>query len=131
MEATQNQKNTKKVKKKKKKPKERGGNTTILYSTLVLQNSTSTSVCREFSCCTCITKWGSLHYRTWLAYSKDEPPQKSSRSSRASKLDAPPLVPLEGFHTLIALCASACCMAIPTPHIISVIWFSLNYDCPH
>ena len=25
-------------------------------------------------------------------------------------MDAPPLVPLEGFHTLIALCASPCCM---------------------
>ena len=35
-----------------------------------------------------------------------------------------PLVPLEGFHTLIALCASACRMAIPTPHIISIIWLS-------
>src|SRR3954467_5972004 len=71
----------KKVKKKEKRKKERGGSTTILYSTLVLQSSTCTSVCKEFSCCTCITKWGSLHYRTWLAYSKDEPPQKSSRSS--------------------------------------------------
>src|SRR3954466_15054408 len=100
MEATQIQKNTKKVKKKNKIKKERGGNTTILYSTLVLQSSTYTSVCREFSCSTCITMWGSLHYRTWLAYSKDEPPQKRSRSSLASKLDAPPLVPLEGFHTL-------------------------------
>src|ERR1041384_8725968 len=24
-----------------------------------------------------------------------------------------------------------CCMAIPTPHIISIIWPSLAYDCPH
>src|ERR1043165_6534415 len=23
------------------------------------------------------------------------------------------------------------CMAIPTPHIISIIWSSLAYDCPH
>src|SRR3954462_14382290 len=23
------------------------------------------------------------------------------------------------------------CMAIPTPHIISIIWPSLAYDCPH
>src|SRR3954471_17204730 len=23
------------------------------------------------------------------------------------------------------------CMAIPTPHIISIIWLSLAYDCPH
>src|ERR1041384_5457283 len=66
---------------RKRIKKERGGSTNILYSTFVLQSSTYTSVCREFSCCTCITKWGSLHYRTWLAYSKDEPPQKSSRSS--------------------------------------------------
>ena len=32
-----------------------------------------------------------------LVYSNDELPQKSSRSSWASKLDAPPLVPLESF----------------------------------
>ena len=24
-----------------------------------------------------------------------------------------------------------CCMEIPTPHIISIIWPSLAYDCPH
>ena len=36
---------------------------------------------REFSYHSCITKWGSLHYRTWLVYSNDEPPQKISRSS--------------------------------------------------
>ena len=29
----------------------------------------------------CITMWGPLHYRTWFAYSNDEPPQMSSRSS--------------------------------------------------
>ena len=120
MEATQNKKNTKKLKNKKK---EWEGSTTILYSTLLLQSSTCTSVCRELSCCTCITMWVSLHYRTWLAYSKDEPPQKRSRSSWASNLD--------GFYTLIALCASACCMAIPTPRIISYIWLSLAYYCPH
>ena len=28
-----------------------------------------------------ITMWGTLHYRTWLVYSNDEPPQKCSRSS--------------------------------------------------
>ena len=44
--------------------------------------------------------WGPLHYRTWLVYSNDEPPQKSSRSSWASELDAPPLVSLESFHIL-------------------------------
>src|SRR3954464_4055401 len=24
-----------------------------------------------------------------------------------------------------------CCMAIPNPHIISIVWLSLAYDCPH
>ena len=38
---------------------------------------------------------------------------------------------VSGFHTLIALCASACCMEIPTPHTISIIWLSPAYDCPH
>jgi len=65
-----------------------------------------------------IAMWGPSHYRTWLAYSKDEPPQKSSRSSWASKLDAPPLVPLESFSAHMCIR----CMAIPTPHIISIIW---------
>src|SRR3954464_6929846 len=68
-----------------------------------------------------IAMWGPSHYRTWLAYSKDEPPQMSSRSSGASKLDAPPLVPLESF--LARMCIR--CMAIPTPHIISIIWHLL------
>src|ERR1041385_3567977 len=68
-----------------------------------------------------IAMWGPSYYRTWLAYSKDEPPQKSSRSSCASKLDAPPLVPLESF--LARMCIR--CMAIPTPHIISIIWHLL------
>ena len=36
---------------------------------------------RGFSCSTCITMWGNLHYRTWVVYSNDEPPQKCSRSS--------------------------------------------------
>src|ERR1041385_5596598 len=68
-----------------------------------------------------IAMWGPSHYRTWLAYFKDEPPQTSSRSSCASKLDAPPLVPLESF--LAHMCIR--CMAIPTPHIISIIWHLL------
>ena len=61
---------------------------------------------REFSCFTSITMWGILRYRTWVVYSNDELPQKCSRSSWATELDAPPLVPLESFHTHIALCAS-------------------------
>src|ERR1041385_404757 len=68
-----------------------------------------------------IAMWGPSHYRTWLAYSKDEPPQTSSRSSLASKLYAPPLVPLESF--LARMCIH--CMAIPTPRIISIIWHLL------
>ena len=60
--------------------KERGSNTTIIFTTLVLV--VPTLHCREFSCCfSSTTIWGSFHYRTWLAYSKDEPTQVSSRSS--------------------------------------------------
>ena len=54
---------------------------------------------------TCIKLCGGpLHYRTWLVYSNYELPQMSSSSSWVSKLDAPPLVPLESLPLLI--CAS-------------------------
>ena len=85
--------------------KERGISTTILYSTLVLMWAPTLQFLESFHIFSCITMWGSFHCRTWLAYSKDEPPQVSSRSSWESELDAPPLVPLERFHTFIALCA--------------------------
>src|SRR5664279_2024687 len=58
------------------KERERGGSITILYYTLVLMLSTYVSFI-EFSCFTCITIWGSLHYRTWLVYSNDELPQNA------------------------------------------------------
>ena len=62
----------------------------------MLQSSTCTLVCREFfSVLHVFNLWGSLHYRTWFAYSNDKPPQKCSRSLWANKLDATPLVPLE------------------------------------
>ena len=62
----------------KKREKREGATLLSFKSTLVLQSSTCTSVCREFSYHLCITMWGPLHYRTWLVYSNDEPPQKSS-----------------------------------------------------
>ena len=82
--------------------------------------------------------WGPSHYRTWLVYSNDEPPQTSYGSSWARKLDAPPLVPLESFPKLI--CASVAWNPYSSHHIylffeashtISIIWLSLAYDCPH
>ena len=90
--------------KSKKIEKERGSNTTILFTTLVLVSPTLH--CREFSCCfSSITMWGINVIELGL-YIPRMSLLKWSRSSRASKLDAPPLVPLESFHTLIALCAS-------------------------
>ena len=89
----------------KKIKKERGSCTTILFTTLVLV-STYTSLWREFSCCfISITMWRINVIELGL-YIPRMSLLKCSRSSWASKLDAPPLVPLESFHTLIALWAS-------------------------
>ena len=73
---------TKKYKKgeKEKKKKKREG-ATLLSFIPHLCFKVAPVLHREFSYHSCITMWGSIHYRTWLAYSKDEPPQKSSRSS--------------------------------------------------
>ena len=113
------QKKKKKEKKRRKKRIKKRGATLLSFIKVVLMFSTciihSHHLCswlapilhvREFSCFTSITMWGILHYRTWVVYSNDELPQKCSRSSWATELDAPPLVPLESFHTHIALCAS-------------------------
>ena len=80
-------------------------NTTILLKDPHMCFKVALVLQKEFSYHSCITMWRPLHYRSWLVYFNDEPPQNSSRSSWASKLDAPPLVPLEIFHTLVVLCA--------------------------
>src|SRR3954466_5909122 len=105
-------KNRKKEKNKNKK--ERRGHTTIPFerSTLVL-HLLSRVLHRDHH--HAYSYVGTLlHYRTWLVYSNDESPQTSSMS-------------------IGELLAHMCirCMAIPTPHIISIIWPSLAYDCPH
>ena len=67
--------------KKKKIEKERGSNTTIILFQTCAFVRTYTSVLESFHIFNCITMWGSFRYRIWLAYSKDELPQVSSRSS--------------------------------------------------
>jgi len=42
-----------------------------------------------------------------------------------------PTSSIGGLSYTYSSCASACCMAIPTPHTISIIWLSPAYDCPH
>ena len=90
---------TKKI--EKKEIKREKGHTTIPFerSTLVLPLISCTPQILSFMH---IAMWGPSHYRTWLVYSNDEPPQTGSRSSLASKLDAPPLVPLESFQLTCA-----------------------------
>ena len=62
---------------KEKKRRKKRGSTTIFYSTLVLQKNEHPYFSFEsFHVLISITMWGTFHYRTWLAYSKDEPPQK-------------------------------------------------------
>ena len=125
-----------KTKKKESKKRERDNTTILLLKDPHLCFKVALVLHREFSYHSCITMWGSLHYRTWLVYSNDEPPQKSSRSSWESKLDAPPLVPLESIHILIALCASVAWQSLLLTSYLSLGFLSpmivsLAYDCPH
>ena len=71
MEATQNQKN-------KIKERERGEHYYPLNSHLCFKVALVLQVVESFLCTTCFNLWGSSHYRTWFAYSNDEPPQKCS-----------------------------------------------------
>ena len=104
-------------KSKKIEIRERGSNTTILLFHTCALLSTYTWVLESFHIFSCITMWGSFHYRTWLVYFKDEPPQVSSRSSWASKLDAPPTSFFgDVSYTYSSMCIR--CMAIITP----VLW---------
>ena len=69
-----------KIKKEKRSiKKERGGNITIIL--LKIHTCASKQHLyfsyREFSYHSCITMWGPLHYRIWLVYSNDEPPQRA------------------------------------------------------
>ena len=69
-------------------------------------SSTYTSLETVFSCYfSSITMWGINVIELGL-YIPRMSLLKCCRSSWASKLDAPPLVPVKSFHTLIALCAS-------------------------
>lgn len=75
----------------------RGNTAMLLFHTSASKSEHPYFSFESFHVFISIIMWGTFHYRTWLVYSKDEPPQKCSRSSWASKLDAPPLVPLESF----------------------------------
>ena len=55
--------------------KERRGNTTILFSTLVLQSSTMIFMRESLLFCYFHILVGIFHYRTWLVYSYDRLPQ--------------------------------------------------------
>jgi len=59
----------------KKREKERRDNVTILFSTLVLQNSTMIFMIESLLFCHFHTLVGNFHYRTWLVYSNDGLPQ--------------------------------------------------------
>ena len=88
---------------KKMREKERRDNATILFTTLVLQNSTMIFMIESLLCCHFHILVGIFHYRTWLVYSNDGLPQKFPRSSWESELDAHPLSFFLSFHILIAL----------------------------
>lgn len=84
------QKKRKKVKKerameatkKEKKKRKKGQHYYLLFHTCASKKNEHPYFSFEsFHVLISITMWGIFHYRTWLAYSKDEPPQKCSRSS--------------------------------------------------
>ena len=81
----------KKVKKENERKREKG-QCYYPFSTLVLQSSTVIFMIESLICCHFHILVGIFHYRTWLVYSNDGPPQKCPRSSWATKLDAPHLV---------------------------------------
>ena len=55
--------------------KERRDNVTILFTTLVLQSSTIIFMIESLLFCHFHILVGIFHYRTWLVYSNDGPPQ--------------------------------------------------------
>ena len=59
----------------KMREKERRDNVTILFTTPVLQISTTIFMIDSFLCCHFHILVGILHYRTWLVYSNDGLPQ--------------------------------------------------------
>ena len=69
----------KNTKKRKRNKKREGGNTTIPFEDPHSYSIAIFVLHRDYH--SCITMWGPLHYRTWFAYSNDEPTQMSSRSS--------------------------------------------------
>ena len=70
-----------KLKKNKKIEKREGAALLSFIPDLCLCLAPLLQFGESFHIMTCITMWGTLHYRTWLVYSNDEPPQKCSRSS--------------------------------------------------
>ena len=67
----------KKKKKAQKNKKIKRGNTTILFSTLVLQSSTMIFMIESLLCYHFHILVGIFHYRTWLVYSNDGLPQNA------------------------------------------------------
>ena len=74
-----NKKEKRKINREKSNKKREGGNTTIPFKDPHSYFIAILVLHRDYH--SCITMWGPLHYRTWLVYSNDEPPQMSSRSS--------------------------------------------------
>ena len=62
---------------KKMREKERRYNSTIFFSTLVLQSSTMIFMIESLLCCHFHILMGIFHYRTWLVYSNDGLPQNA------------------------------------------------------
>ena len=82
---------------------ERRDNSTILFTTLVLQSSTMIFMIESLLCCHFHILVGIFHYRTWLVYSNDGLPQNAlGLREQASWMHTHQFL-LLSFHTLIAL----------------------------
>ena len=90
-EGPKKEKGHKKRKGPKNERKREKGQCYYPFTTLVLQSSTIIFMIESLLFCHIHILVGIFHYRTWLVYSNNGPPQ-CPRSSWTSKLDAHPLV---------------------------------------
>ena len=83
--------------------KERRDNTTILFTTLVLQSSTMIFMIESLLCCHFHILVGIFHYRTWLVCSNDGLPQSALGLREQASWMQPTSFLLLSFHIFIAL----------------------------
>ena len=125
-EATQKQKKRKKERKKEIK-REKGATILFLLKDPHSCFKVAFVLHRDLSYHSCITMWGPYTIELGLYI-----PMMSLLKRALGRREQASWMHAHQFHWR-AFIDHMCirCMAIPTPHIISIIWLSLAYDCPH